>query len=137
MRLLYLKLIVLCIYNFDFWFLCKHNNHDLSVFIFSYKKNIKIKLWICVSDKFKVCKICSKRFLRNSALDKHLRIHSEVKPFSCSVCSKYFNLKENLNKHMKIHSGIKEFVCHVCNKMFTQKVNLNRHMYSIHKWNKY
>ena len=36
------------------------------------------------------CDICDKRFMRNSNLIEHKRVHSGKRPFQCKLCNKRF-----------------------------------------------
>jgi len=49
------------------------------------------------------CPKCSKAFSKVSLLNRHMKVHSGVKPFGCTVCGVRFLQKYNLNKHLLIH----------------------------------
>ena len=73
-----------------------------------------------------MCEICSKRFTANNDLKKHLRIHSDGKPFICGACSKKFCTYSNLENHIRTHR--KSFICEICSKaFFYKKYGLVRH----------
>lgn len=55
-----------------------------------------------------------------------------VNLFSCDVCPYTSEVKTNWQRHMLIHTGLKPFQCQYCSKGFTQKVNLKSHMKSNH-----
>ncbi|KAF8519775.1 hypothetical protein BU17DRAFT_65781 [Hysterangium stoloniferum] len=48
---------------------------------------------------------CDKRFERKHALDTHMNIHTEAKPFACPVarCGKVFNVRSNMRRHLLTH----------------------------------
>ncbi|KAF2752237.1 hypothetical protein M011DRAFT_473482 [Sporormia fimetaria CBS 119925] len=47
------------------------------------------------------CTYCGRRFSRDEHLNRHLRIHTNVKPFRCGDCLAEFNRKDLLSRHMK------------------------------------
>ncbi|KAG8234183.1 hypothetical protein J437_LFUL007343 [Ladona fulva] len=50
------------------------------------------------------CSFCGKCFGGNRERERHVRIHTQEKPFHCSICEKSFNRKDNLQTHMATHS---------------------------------
>uniref|UniRef100_A0A1A8QFA7 Zinc finger protein 473 n=1 Tax=Nothobranchius rachovii TaxID=451742 RepID=A0A1A8QFA7_9TELE len=64
-------------------------------------------------DKGRYCPMCS-RFLHSTRdLKKHLRSHSEERPFVCVTCEKGFKYKDTIKKHQVIkgHDGIRVERC--------------------------
>ncbi len=59
---------------------------------------------------------------------RHMRIHSEEKPFKCTVCPSNFSQSGHLMRHMGIHNGEKPYKCTICRSNFTQSGDLQRHM---------
>lgn len=58
----------------------------------------------------KVCPICSRILPCTADIAKHLRSHTEERPFICVTCEKGFKYKDTLKKHQIIHGheGIRE-----------------------------
>ncbi|CAN0270616.1 unnamed protein product, partial [Lampetra planeri] len=48
-----------------------------------------------------VCEECGIRCKKPSMLRKHIRTHTDLRPYSCRVCCFAFKTKGNLTKHMK------------------------------------
>ncbi|XP_041833320.1 zinc finger protein 420-like isoform X2 [Melanotaenia boesemani] len=63
-----------------------------------------------VSVEGKICPICRRVLPCTADLAKHLRSHSEERPFICVTCEKGFKYKHTLKKHQSIHGheGIRE-----------------------------
>jgi hypothetical protein len=51
------------------------------------------------SSKLFYCKDCPKKFNSKNSLERHLRVHTGVKPYECKICSKSFSRKDILGKH--------------------------------------
>lgn len=58
----------------------------------------------------KICPICSRVLPCTADIAKHLRSHSEERPFICVTCEKGFKYRDTLKKHQIIHGheGIRE-----------------------------
>merc|ERR1712228_353480 len=50
---------------------------------------------------------CKKRFARKDALDRHIKFHIGIKNYKCSYCSKAFVQNGDLKKHIRTHTGEK------------------------------
>lgn len=77
------------------------------------------------------CKVCFKKFPRKRELDRHVTLHSGMKPFSCSQCDKKFTRKDNLNKHEQTHEClVTNMPCIECGATFEKKADLVAHIKS-------
>ncbi|RZF43423.1 hypothetical protein LSTR_LSTR001684 [Laodelphax striatellus] len=55
-----------------------------------------------------VCEVCGIRCKKPSMLKKHIRTHTDVRPFTCKHCNFSFKTKGNLTKHMKSKAHFKK-----------------------------
>ena len=78
------------------------------------------------------CDVCVKVFRYPSQLTRHMRTHTNEKPYECDVCWKCFSESGNLTKHMRIHTGEKPYECDVCWKCFRESGHLKRHKRTQH-----
>lgn len=94
----------------------------------SYKTHVSIAH---MSSRIFQCKICFKKFPRKRELDRHVALHSGMKPFSCSQCDKKFNKKDKLDKHEESHeSVVVNMPCIECGIKFEKKADLVAHIKS-------
>ncbi|CAL7950233.1 unnamed protein product [Xylocopa violacea] len=57
-----------------------------------------------------VCEECGIRCKKPSMLKKHIRTHTDVRPYTCKHCAFSFKTKGNLTKHMKSKAHYKKCV---------------------------
>ncbi|XP_076046587.1 uncharacterized protein LOC143028419 isoform X2 [Oratosquilla oratoria] len=77
--------------------------------------------------KWHVCMYCSKEFKKPSDLVRHIRTHTNERPFMCNKCYRTFTVKSSLVAHLKTHSGIREYGCTRCEKKFATQASLRVH----------
>ena len=66
----------------------------------------------------KSCAVCSKTFLKNADLEKHMnKRHGAPRDFECTVCGKKFFLEWRLKKHAQMHTVIPRTCRYFSSKM--------------------
>ncbi|KAI9583298.1 zinc finger protein 2 homolog [Glossina fuscipes] len=73
------------------------------------------------------CKLCGKFFCNSGNLERHMKVHNNVRPFVCRICGKAFAQSVNLTRHYSVHNGERPYQCNFCTKTFTQQSNMTRH----------
>lgn len=88
------------------------------------------------------CHHCPKRYVENSALQWHLKMHEDPSVYNkrrayvCAICPARFKKEFSLANHSEIHdlaSPARPFHCLVCVKGFKSKPVLNKHIRSQHQ----
>lgn len=98
------------------------------------------------------CNVCGKStFKTNNRLMKHMRIHSNQRPFSCQICKKEYNASSSLKAHQRMAHNMNNsenaaaaaaaangtnaaslLQCTICKKTFVKPYHLSVHMNTVH-----
>eukprot|EP01084_Bolivina_argentea_P085335 154219_1 len=82
----------------------------------------------------KQCGYCHKLFTTNYELTRHVRIHTNERPYKCAICDKGFKQKQHMITHKKsVHENCRPFRCTICQKQFKEKGTLTKHVRYIHQ----
>ncbi|XP_076670030.1 uncharacterized protein LOC143369679 isoform X2 [Andrena cerasifolii] len=82
----------------------------------------------CVGNlRWYACTFCHKEFKKPSDLIRHLRVHTQEKPFKCTHCHRSFALKSTMIAHERTHTGTKKYACGSCDRTFACHGSLIAH----------
>ncbi|KAH9508342.1 hypothetical protein Btru_050877 [Bulinus truncatus] len=73
------------------------------------------------------CEFCGKMFIDSRLLKTHVITHKDDRPFACKHCSQSFKHKSTLNAHVRTHTGTKPYPCPICHVSFAQRSSLAYH----------
>lgn len=80
-----------------------------------------------------VCPICGMTLYMAGSIQKHIDLHSDVRPFQCDECDSAFKQKHDYTVHKRLHTGERPYECRFCDSTFIANTNLHKHMKSAHK----
>ena len=81
-----------------------------------------------------MCKVCDRRFINNSALACHRKMHSASKYYMCRLCDQGFDQIHVLRSHGACHADpvTGMYSCPWCHKTFDMYGTARRHARSFH-----
>ncbi|XP_011685117.1 PREDICTED: zinc finger protein 236-like isoform X2 [Wasmannia auropunctata] len=91
------------------------------------RKYLTIKQRCVGNVRWYACSFCPKEFKKPSDLIRHLRVHTQEKPFKCMYCVRSFALKSTMIAHERTHTGVKKYACDSCDKTFACHSSLTAH----------
>lgn len=74
------------------------------------------------------CMLCPYTSKYRFLLSRHMKSHSEDRPYMCSVCERKFKTRISWQNHVNAHQGVKPFACKQCESAFTTSGELVRHI---------
>ena len=89
-----------------------------------------------VHKRRKKCNFCSKSFINNSSLNRHIKaLHMlKQKSYECLFCDKKFSQSQDLKRHKQVHENRYEsYKCDQCDKTYQRDDTLKRHVKTVHK----
>ncbi|XP_013774646.1 zinc finger protein 721-like isoform X2 [Limulus polyphemus] len=96
------------------------------------KTNLKRHIEFHTDKRRFVCEFCGASFHAFATLKEHnAYVHSDVRDYVCEQCGKGFKGRSGLKRHMRIHSDARPYLC-FCGQSYKRMSHLKRHMISSH-----
>ncbi|GMK56492.1 hypothetical protein CspeluHIS016_0303320 [Cutaneotrichosporon spelunceum] len=97
--------------------------------VFATRQKLIRHLRMHTQDRPFVCDECGQGFAEKAPLETHKRRHRDEKPFKCPYpgCGQAFTQKSGLNVHERTHTGVEPFRCETCGRGFKEASNLTKH----------
>jgi len=83
-----------------------------------------------------ICIHCNLTFATRNLLERHLKKHSEYRPFKCPICERGFKTQRSVQNHVNTHTASKPYKCEFCEASFSSSGQQIRHIRYIHTYEK-
>ena len=60
-------------------------------------------------------------------LNRHLRLHTGLRPYRCTRCNAHFSRSDHLATHIRTHTGEKPYTCPKCSYTACRRDMITRH----------
>ncbi|OQV05059.1 Zinc-finger double domain-containing protein [Cladophialophora immunda] len=60
-------------------------------------------LGIPTTARKRYCPYCSREFHKTDHYNRHVRSHTNERPFGCNICGKFYSRRDTLSRHVKTH----------------------------------
>uniref|UniRef100_A0A1B6L061 C2H2-type domain-containing protein n=1 Tax=Graphocephala atropunctata TaxID=36148 RepID=A0A1B6L061_9HEMI len=108
---------------------CLHCNKQ-----FRYKSYLMQHITVYHTDMAQFsCKLCDRKFAKESEYERHNRTHSDERPFPCPHCTYRARNQGTLKDHLRVHTGEKPYECSLCSYKCAYSTLLKRHIASQHE----
>ena len=106
---------------------------SLSKKTFNFQFILDKHIRIHTNDRPYPCETCGSSFVSGIHLRRHQKsVHKTVRDFVCNICSAPFKRLSELKRHIILHTGEKPFECTICGEMFKHREAGRRHSKSVH-----
>ncbi|GFO24255.1 transcriptional repressor ctcf, partial [Plakobranchus ocellatus] len=83
-----------------------------------------------------MCDYCDYTSSKRYLLTRHMKSHSDERPYKCSECHRGFKTPASLINHVNTHTGTRPHKCKTCEAAFTTSGELVRHIRYRHTFEK-
>jgi hypothetical protein len=104
--------------------------------VFPSASNLRVHEGTHVNAKPFTCPCCGKTFSQKSNMTTHqTTVHGTERNFKCGQCTLAFKCKSDLEKHERVHSNVRPYRCHFqdCERTFTLAGNRTIHEKNFHE----